>query len=155
MEENIMENVFASLFFLVLMAGIIGLAVYKMKKTSPEMTVENFVETYYDNLIDVLKDSVKILSVDVSNYPNREAYLKAIISLAIEELNNNCEGFGIDNTLFELFNTEVLTGFLYDILQRNNIFIFEETVPVQAVNDKPELYTDVEINAVVNYNSES
>ena len=90
-----MENVIATIIFFVLMVGIIGLVVYKMKKTKPDITIEEFIETYYDNLIDVLKDSVKILSVEPSQYNDREEYLKAIINLAIEELNNNCEGFGI------------------------------------------------------------
>ena len=143
-----MENVFSTLIFFVLMAGIIGLVVYKAKKSNPGMTIEEFVETYYDNLIDALKDSVKILSVDVSEYQDRESYLKAIISLAIKELDNNCEDFGIDNTLFELFNTEVLTEFLYDILARNNIFIFGDTVSADSANANPALYTEVEMNAI-------
>ena len=143
-----MENVIATIIFFVLMVGIIGLVVYKMKKTKPDITIEEFIETYYDNLIDVLKDSVKILSVEPSQYNDREEYLKAIINLAIEELNNNCEGFGIDNTLFELFNAEQLTNFLYDILTKNNISIFGDSVSANDANANSELYTEVEMNAI-------
>jgi hypothetical protein len=148
-----MENILATLIFIILMAGVIALVVYKMKHNDPNMSIETFIETYYDNLIDVLKDSVKLLSVDVSDYQDRESYLKAIISLAIQELDNNCEGFGIDTTIFELFDHEVLTKFLYDILHRNNIFIFEENVPIGAINTNPELFTYVEVNAIVSYNN--
>lgn len=143
-----MENVIATIIFFVLMICIIGLVIYKMKKTKPDITIEEFIQIYYDNLIDVLKDSVKILSVDASEYSNREAYLKAIIGLAIEELNNNCEDFGIDNTLFELFNAEQLTNFLYDILTKNNILIFGDSVSVNDANANPELYTEAEMNAI-------
>lgn len=143
-----MENVIASIIFIVLMGGIAGLALYKMMKTTPDMSIEAFIETYYDNLIDVLKDSVRILSVDVSDYPDRESYLKAIISLAIDELDNNCEGFGIDSAAFELFNREQLTNFMYDILIRNNIFILTDSVSADNANINPALYTDVEMNAI-------
>lgn len=143
-----MENVVGTVIFFILMAGIIGLAIYKATKDNPDMSIEEFVNTYYDNLIDVLKDSVRILSVEPSEYSDRETYLKAIISLAIEELNNNCEGFGIDNTVFELFNPDQLTNFMYDILSRNNIFIFGDSVSVDDANANPALYTDVEMNAI-------
>ena len=143
-----MENIIATIIFFILMGGIIGIVVYKMSKSIPNMSIEEFIDVYYDNLIDVLKDSVKILSVEPSEYSDREDYLKAIISLAIEELNNNCEGFGIDNTLFELFNPEQLTNFLYDILTRNNIFIFGDSVSVDDANANPTLYTEVEMNAI-------
>ena len=143
-----MENVIATIIFFVLMVGIIGLVVYKMKKTKPDITIEEFIEIYYDNLIDVLKDSVRIISVEPSQYNDREKYLKAIINLTIEALNNNCEEFGIDNTLFKLFNYEQLTDFLYDILTRNNIFIFGDSVSADDANANPILYTEVEMNAI-------
>lgn len=143
-----MENIVATLVFIVLMAGIVGLVVYKMKKTNPDTTVEEFVEKYYDNLLDVLKDAVRILSVDVANYANRSEYLTAIINLAIEELNNNCEGFGIDTTMFELFNVQQVSQFLSELLERNNIFVFGDTVTEDDANSNPGLYTDVEMKAI-------
>ena len=147
-----MDNVFATIIFFVLMICIVYLAVYKMKKSKPDMTIEEFINTYYDNLIDVLKDSVKILSVEPSQYNDREEYLKAIINLAIEGLNNNCEGFGIDNTLFKLFNYEQLTDFLYNILTRNNIFIFGDSVSIANADANPALYTTEEMKAINNIN---
>ena len=143
-----MENIAATLIFIVLMAGIVGLVVYKMKKTNPDTTVEEFVGKYYDNLLDVLKDAVRILSVDAANYANRSEYLTAIINLAIEELNNNCEGFGIDTTMFELFNVQQVSQFLSELLERNNIFVFGDTVTEDDANSNPGLYTDVEMKAI-------
>ena len=143
-----MENIVATLIFIVLMAGIVGLVVYKMKKTNPDTTVEEFVEKYYDNLLDVLKDAVRILSIDAANYANRSEYLTAIINLAIEELNNNCEGFGIDTTMFELFNVQQVSQFLSELLERNNIFVFGDTVTEDDANSNPNLYTDVEMKAI-------
>ena len=143
-----MENIVATLIFIVLMAGIVALVVYKMKKTNPDTTVEEFVEKYYDNLLDVLKDAVRILSVDAANYANRSEYLTAIINLAIEELNNNCEGFGIDTTMFELFNVQQVSQFLSELLERNNIFVFGDTVTEDDANSNPVLYTDVEMKAI-------
>ena len=143
-----MENIIATLIFIVLMAGIVGLVVYKMKKTNPDTTIEEFVEKYYDNLLDVLKDAVRILSVDAANYANRSEYLTAIINLAIEELNNNCEGFGIDTTMFELFNVQQVSQFLSELLERNNIFVFGDTVTEDDANSNPCLYTDVEMKAI-------
>lgn len=143
-----MENIVATLIFIVLMAGIVGLVVYKMKKTNPDTTVEEFVEKYYDNLLDVLKDAVRILSIDAANYANRSEYLTDIINLAIEELNNNCEGFGIDTTMFELFNVQQVSQFLSELLERNNIFVFGDTVTEDDANSNPNLYTDVEMKAI-------
>lgn len=143
-----MENIVATLIFIVLMAGIVGFLVYKMKKTNPDTTIEEFVEKYYDNLLDVLKDAVRILSVDAANYANRSEYLTAIINLAIEELNNNCEGFGIDTTMFELFNVQQVSKFLSELLERNNIFVFGDTVTEDDANSNPGLYTDVEMKAI-------
>ena len=145
-----MENIVATLIFIVLMAGIVGLVVYKMKKTNPDTTVEEFVEKYYDNLLDVLKDAVRILSVDIANYANRSEYLTAIINLAIEELNNNCEGFGIDTTMFELFNVQQVSQFLSELLERNNIFVFGDTVTKEQLNSNPNLYSNVEAEAILN-----
>lgn len=149
-----MENIVATLIFIALMAGIVGLVVYKMKKTNPDTAVEEFVETYYDNLLDVLKDAVRILSVDAANYANRSEYLTAIINLAIEELNNNCEGFGIDTTMFELFNVQQVSQFLSELLERNNIFVFGDTVTEEQLNSNPNLYSDVEADAILNSASE-
>lgn len=149
-----MENIVATLIFIVLMAGIVGLVVYKMKKTNPDTTVEEFVEKYYDNLLDVLKDAVRILSVDAANYADRSEYLTAIINLAIEELNNNCEGFGIDTTMFELFNVQQVSQFLSELLERNNIFVFGDTVTEDQLNSNPDLYSDVEADAILNSASE-
>lgn len=143
-----MENIVATLIFIVLMAGIVGLVVCKMKKANPDTTIEEFVEKYYDNLLDVLKDAVRILSVDAANYANRSEYLTAIINLAIEELNNNCEGFGIDTTMFELFNVQQVSQFLSELLERNNIFVFGDTVTEDDANSNPGLYTDVEMKAI-------
>ena len=149
-----MENIVATLIFIVLMACIVGLVVYKMKKTNPDTTIEEFVDKYYDNLLDVLKDAVRILSVDVTDYANRSEYLTAIINLAIDELNNNCEGFGIDTTMFELFNVQQVSQFLSELLERNNIFVFGDTVTKEQLNSNPNLYSDVEIDAILNSDSE-
>ena len=143
-----MENIIAVIIFIIAIVGIIALAAYKMyKNNNKTLTIDEFLKEYYDNLINALQDVVSLLLIKIDNYPDKETYEKAIISTTLEKLNENCIEFGIDATILNLFDSEILTNMLYNLLHNEEIFIFSSTVPKDVMQAKPELYDESVIEA--------
>ena len=136
------NNVFAVVIFIVAMAGIIGLTVYRMHKKNNGITLEAFLDEYYEHIISVLQDVVSILLVNIEDYPDKESYEKDIIRLTIEKLDKNCEEFGIDVGMLKLVNKDALAEGIHKILTAENITVFTSTVPKQVMEENKELYDD-------------
>lgn len=134
------DNVFAVVIFIVAMAGIIGLTAYKMYKKNNGITLEAFLDEYYEHIINVLQDVVSILLVNVEDYPDKESYEKDIIRLTIEKLDENCEEFGIDVGMLKLVNKDALAEGIHRILTTENVTVFTSTVPKEIMEENKELY---------------
>lgn len=145
------DNVFAVIIFVAAIAGLIALVVYKMRKTTnQEVTIEGFLDIYYQNLFGVIQDVVSLLSINVEDFETKEEYERTIISTTIAKLEENCDEFGISAALFRLVDRQVLTDVLYDILYTNKVQIFFSSLTEKVVKAKPELYDKEVIEAFEN-----
>lgn len=145
-----MDNIVAVIIFIIAIAGVIALVVYKMRKGNNEVSIESFLDIYYQNLFGVIQDVVYLLSINVEDFETKEEYERVIISTTIAKLEENCEEFGISSALFKLVDKEVLTNVLYDILYTNKVQIFFSTLTEKIIKSKPELYDDEVIEAFEN-----
>lgn len=145
------DNVIAVIVFVAAIAGIIALVVYKMRKTTnQQVTIEGFLDIYYQNLFGVIQDVVSLLSINIENFETKEEYERAIISTTIAKLEENCDEFGISSALFKLVDKKVLTDVLYDILYTNKVQIFFSSLTGKVIETKPELYDKEVIEAFEN-----
>lgn len=146
------DNIIATIIFILAIAGLVALVVYKLRKDNNDekVTVEDFLGLYQTNLFNVLQDVVSLLSININDFETKEDYERAIISTTIAKLEENCDEFGISSALLKLVDRDVLTNILYDILYTNKVQIFFSTLPERIIKDKPELYDEEVIEAFEN-----
>ena len=147
------DNIIAAMIFIIAIAGLIALVVYKMRKDNNKVTIEDFLDIYRINLFNVIQDVVNLLSINVEEFETKEEYERTIISVTISKLEENCDEFGISSALFKLIDKDVLTNALYDILYTNKVQIFFSTLPEKIIKIKPELYDKEVIEAFENAQS--
>lgn len=120
-------NIIAGAAVIVFVAVIIALRVRQNNKNSDTpMTMDSFLDVYSENIIMVLKSTIAILSVYMDDYDTQEEYESALISTTIDALKNNATGFGIDQVIIDLFDTETLTTIITNCLNNNKVKCFEE-----------------------------
>lgn len=119
MEGNM--NIIGGIFLLLCSAVIIGITVYKnYKSTDKTMTFDEFMDTYSDNIINVLSDVVEILKLEDTKFESYDEYEYTVISMTIEKIKENAEELGIDTDVLNLFDIEALTSIIKKII--NNEF---------------------------------
>lgn len=136
------DNIFAIIIFILAMAGIIGLTIYKMYKKNNGITLEAFLDEHYEDIIGTLQDVVTILLVNVEDYPDKESYEKDIIRLTIEKLDDNCKDYDIDIGIMKLINKDALAEGIHTILTNENVTIFTSTVPKNIMEENADLYDE-------------
>lgn len=136
------DNIFAVIIFILAMAGIIGLTIYKMYKKNNGITLEAFLDEHYEDIIGTLQDVVTILLVNVEDYPDKESYEKDIIRLTIEKLDDNCKDYDIDIGIMKLINKDALAEGIHTILTNENVTIFTSTVPKNIMEENADLYDE-------------
>lgn len=144
------DNLIAVIIFIVAIICIIAIVAYRMHKNNNIVTVEGFIDIYYNNIFGAIQDVVSLLSIDVDDFETKEEYEKAIISTTVIKLEENCDEFGINSSLFKLVDKDVLTDMLYDILYTNKVQIFFSSITEKTVKIKPELYDAEVIEAFEN-----
>lgn len=143
-----MDNIIATIIFILAIAGMIALVAYKMyKNNNNSLTVDEFLTVHYDSVVGALQDVVALLLINIDNFPDKESYEKAIINATIVKLEENCEAFGINAAIFDIVNKDALTDGLYDILYKEKINIFTNTLPNLVIEAKPELYDNEVVEA--------
>ena len=140
-----MDNILATIILILAITGMIALTVYKMyKNNNNSLTVDEFLAVHYDSVVGALQDVVALLLINIDNYPDKESYEKAIINTTIVKLEENCDAFGISAGIFDIVNKDALTNGLYDILHKEKVNVFTNTIPNAVIEAKPELY-DTEV----------
>lgn len=120
-------NIIAGVAVIVFAAAIIALRVRQNSKDNGStMTMDSFLNTYSENIITALKSTIEILSVYMDDYDTQEEYEAALISTTIDALKNNAAGFGIDQVVIDLFDTETLTSIITNCLNNNRVRCFNE-----------------------------
>lgn len=118
------ENIIAVCILILGIAIILGIRLYKFKKQGK--TLKDFIDLYGDKIIDVLKDSIKILTIKPESYDTKEDYEKAIIENSLEYIKTNYQSLDIDIGLlgFTIDNDLLTTDILYEFLHANYKEVF-------------------------------
>lgn len=119
-------NIIAGVAVIVFAAVIIGLRVRQNNKNNTAMTMDTFLDAYSENIIQALKSTIEILSVYMDDYDTQEEYESVLISTTINALKENAAGFGIDQVVIDLFDTETLTSIITNCLNNNKVKCFNE-----------------------------
>ena len=112
------ENTIAVGILVIGIAIILGIRLYNFKKHGK--TLKDFIDLYGDKIIEVLKDSIRILTIKPENYDTREEYEKAIIENSLEYIKTNYRLLDIDVGLLGFtIDNGLLTEILYEFLHTN------------------------------------
>lgn len=146
MDFNIISIIGIIVF--VLAVGIVGgIKIYQIyKKNGKKFNLKEFIDTYGDQIIAVLKDVVTFLKTSENEYSSKEEYEKAIIELTIEQIKQNYKEIGIDVSILSLIDSDTLANIVYDILHGNAINIFS-VLDADYIASHKKLYDEEVVNA--------
>lgn len=147
MNTNIISIIGIIVF--ILAVGIVGgIKIYQIyKKNGKKFNLKEFIDTYGDQIIAVLKDIVTFLKTSENEYSSKEEYEKAIIELTIEQIKQNYKEMGIDVSVLSLIYSNTLSTIIYDILHGNAIDIFS-VLDANYIAEHKSLYDEEVVNAV-------
>lgn len=112
-------NFIAAGIIIVAVVAILGIRIYKNSKNGKTYNLDQFVDEFGDNIIEVLKDIITIMKVNMNMYETQDEYEMAVISLTIDSLKENAEDFGMPKNVVNLFDTESLAKVIKDIFIDN------------------------------------
>ena len=131
-------NFIAAGVIIVAVVAILGIRIYKNSKNGTTYTMDQFIDEFGDNIIEVLKDIISIMKVNMDMYETQEDYEMAVISLTIDSLKDNAEDFGMPGDVVNLFDTESLAKII------KNIFI-DNRCDIMSVLDTATIMTNASI----------
>lgn len=147
MNTNII-SIIGIIVFILAVCIVGGIKIYQIyKKSGKKFNLKEFIDTYGDQIIAVLKDIVSFLKTSENEYSSKEEYEKAIIELTIEQIKQNYKEMGIDISVLSLIDSNTLTTIVYDILHGNAIDIFSVLDP-NYITEHKSLYDEEVVNAV-------
>lgn len=160
-------NIVAAAIVIVCALGVLALKVYQAKKKGETITFDTFLDTYGDDIITMLQDTIVIMTVDSANFESQEEYEKEIIHTTVEVMKKNCVHFGIPQKVVDLVDTDTLTKWISDIfnahkpdafsaldketLEKNEDIIDSEVIDVllpsyeEVTNESENLETEHEV----------
>ena len=110
-------NIVAAAIVIVCALGVLAMKVYQAKKKGQTITFDTFLDTYGDDIITMLQDTIVIMTVDSANFASQEEYEKEIIHTTVEVMKKNCVHFGIPQKVVDLVDTDTLTKWISDIFK--------------------------------------
>lgn len=133
-------NIYGGILILVLAGVIIGIKMYRNRKTNP-ISMDEFIDTYGDQVIAVLQDIIKILKINMNDFKTKEEYEEALITATINALKENSIEFGIPVEVVELLDTESLTKIVQKILNQHRVDAFS-VLDAEDVDKNKNLLSD-------------
>lgn len=115
-------SIIAGIIIVVICAVIIGIRVYRNRKTIVDM--DSFIDLYGDNIIAILQDVIKVLKIDMASYATKEEYETALINATINALKENSVELGIPTEVVDLIDTDSLTTIIQKILNSRKVEAF-------------------------------
>ena len=115
-------SIIAGIIIVVICAIIIGIRVYRNRKTIVDM--DSFIDLYGDNIIAILQDVIKVLKIDMASYATKEEYETALINATINALKENSVELGIPTEVVDLIDTDSLTTIIQKILDSRKVEAF-------------------------------
>ena len=136
-------SIIAGIIIVVICAVIIGIRVYRNRKTIVDM--DSFIDLYGDNIIAILQDVIKVLKIDMASYATKEEYETALINATINALKENSVELGIPTEVVDLIDTDSLTTIMQKILNSRKVEAFSvldsETIKKnESLLDKEVVY---------------
>ena len=136
-------SIIAGIIIVVICAVIIGIRVYRNRKTVVDM--DSFIDLYGDNIIAILQDVIKVLKIDMASYATKEEYETALINATINALKENSVELGIPTEVVDLIDTDSLTTIIQKILNSRKVEAFSvldsETIKKnESLLDKEVVY---------------
>ena len=136
-------SIIAGIIIVVICAIIIGIRVYRNRKTIVDM--DSFIDLYGDNIIAILQDVIKVLKIDMASYATKEEYETALINATINALKENSVELGIPTEVVDLIDTDSLTTIIQKILNSRKVEAFSvldsETIKKnESLLDKEVVY---------------
>ena len=142
----------ASIVILAAVAAIIGIKYYKQRKnTGIVISFDEFIDTYGQQIVDVLIDIIQILKLDKGNYEDRSEYEHTVISVAIDKLKENSTELGIDKDIIEMVDTDTLANIVQKVLHNELLDIFNESVECQNISHEMISDNESEDNSAAVY----
>lgn len=147
MNTNII-SIIGIIVFILAVSIVGGIKIYQIyKRSGKKFNLKEFIDTYGDQIIAVLKDIVSFLKTSENEYSSKEEYEKAIIELTIEQIKQNYKEMGIDVSVLSLIDSNTLSTIIYDILHGNAIDIFS-VLDANYIAEHKSLYDEEVVNAV-------
>lgn len=136
-------------FLVVSITIMAGVKIYKhYKSTGKKFNLTDFINSYGDKIVAVLKEVVILVRVDQNQFASREEYEKEIIARALDTIKKNYESFGIDGAILSIINSNKLAEIITDILHKNSIDIFS-VIDAFLITEHSTLYPDEVVAAAV------
>ena len=131
-------NFIAAIIIIIACAAILGIKIYK--SGDRPVTIQDFIDTYGDNIINILKDIIDILTVDMGEFETKEDYEEAVIKLAITAIKENSTELGIPSNVVNLFDTDSLASAIRTIFIENKCNIMS-ILDVKVIKNYVEMMT--------------
>ena len=112
-------NFLAGLVILIICGIILAIRLYGNHKDGAKLTMDDFIDLYGDNIIEVLKDVIDILKISMNSYSSQEEYESVVIATTINALKENSVKFGVPSDIVDLFDTDVLTRIIVTVFNKN------------------------------------
>ena len=126
----------------IAIAVVGGVKIYKhYKSTGKKFNLTDFIDSYGDKIVAVLKDVVILVRVDQNQFASREDYEKEIIARALDTIKKNYASFGIDGAILNIVDSNKLAEIVTDILHKNSIDIFS-VIDAFLIAEHSNLYPD-------------
>lgn len=137
----------AGIVIVAAVAVIIGIKYYKQRKTAgTDISFDEFIDTYGQQIVQVLIDVIQLLKLDAAEYEDKSEYEHTVISMAIDKLKENSTELGIDKKIIEMVDTETLTNIVEKVLHNEVMEIFNEST--KSVSICNEVVADVDDESV-------
>ena len=126
----------------IAIAAVGGVKIYKhYKSTGKKFNLTDFIDSYGDKIVAVLKDVVILVRVDQNQFASREDYEKEIIARALDTIKKNYASFGIDGAILNIVDSNKLAEIVTDLLHKNSIDIFS-VIDAFLIAEHSNLYPD-------------
>ena len=125
----------AGIIIFAAVAVIIGIKYYKQRKsTGRAISLDEFIDTYGQQIVHVLIDVIQLLKLDNGDYEDKNEYEHTVISVAISKLKENSIELGIDKDIIEMVDSDTLTNIVQKVLHNELMEIFNESVECQNIS---------------------
>lgn len=134
-------NFLAGFIIILFGAIILAIRIVSINRRGGKFTMEEFIDIYGDNIIDVLKDVIEVLQITMASYQTKEEYESMVISVTIDALKENSVKFGVPAEIVEMFDTEALTSIIMTVYNKSKCEVMSvlspETIQInEAIIDK-------------------